>query len=67
MPRLQSYDLRAAEDRAMSVGACGSKDPGDSTVPGAESMHPGQLQGLQFLTQGLHWSSHSSWGAAGTA
>ena len=51
----------------MSVGACGSKEHGDPTVPGAESMHPGQLQGLQLLTQGLHWSSHSSWGAAGTA
>lgn len=51
----------------MSVGACGSKEHGDPTAPGAESTHPGQLQELQPLTRGLHWSSHSSWGAAGTA
>lgn len=58
-PRLQSCDLQAADSRDMSA-ASGSKEKGTLTVPGAESMGPGQLPALQLLTRGLHWSSHSS-------
>lgn len=66
-PRLQSSGPQAARNRNTSMGASESKEHGAPTVPRAESMGPGQQKGLPCLTQGLCWSSRSSWGAAGTA